>query len=72
MKITKKKIAWGIVLLILIAGGVICKIRWKVWFHNIPEIRYVEIQPLNNIRKKNRKANSAQSFLPAEKKYGRH
>ena len=41
MKITKKKIAWGIVLLILIAGGVICKIRWKVWFHNIPEIRYV-------------------------------
>lgn len=41
MKITKKKIAWGIVLLILIVGGVICKIRWKVWFHNIPEIRYV-------------------------------
>ncbi|UVV58964.1 hypothetical protein NXY28_24040 [Bacteroides thetaiotaomicron] len=41
MKITKKKIAWGIVLLILIAGGVICKIRWKVWLHNIPEIRYV-------------------------------
>ncbi len=38
MKITKKKIAWGIVLLILIVGGVICKIRWKVWFHNIPEI----------------------------------
>lgn len=29
MKITKKKIAWGIVLLILIAGGVICKIRGK-------------------------------------------
>ena len=35
-------------------------------------IRWRQIPPLNNIRKKNRKANSAQSFLPAEKKYGRH
>lgn len=41
MKITKRKIAWGVVLLILIVGGVICKKRWNVWFYNIPEIRYV-------------------------------
>lgn len=41
MKVTKKKIAWATVLLILIAGGVICKLRWKAWFHNIPEISYV-------------------------------
>ena len=27
MKITKRKIAWGVVLLILIVGGVICKKR---------------------------------------------
>ena len=40
MKITKRKIAWGVVLLILIVGGVICKKRWNVWFYNIPEIRY--------------------------------
>lgn len=38
MKITKRKIAWGVVLLILIVGGVICKKRWNVWFYNIPEI----------------------------------
>ncbi len=41
MKVTKKKIVWGTVLLIFIAGGVICKLRWKAWFHNIPEISYV-------------------------------
>lgn len=41
MKISKKKIGCGFILLIIIGGGVILKIRWKAWFHNIPEIRYV-------------------------------
>ncbi|MDD3039661.1 metallophosphoesterase family protein [Bacteroides sp.] len=41
MRVSKKKIIWGFVFLILIAGGILCKIRWKVWFYNIPEISYV-------------------------------
>lgn len=41
MRISKKKIVWGIVLILLIAGGVICKKRWGVWFHNKPEPEYV-------------------------------
>ncbi len=41
MKISKIKIGCGLLLLILIAGGVLCKIRWKTWFYNIPEVRYV-------------------------------
>ena len=28
-------------LILLLAGGIICKLRWKVWFHNLPEMRYV-------------------------------
>lgn len=41
MRVSKKKIFWGFMFLILIAGGLICKIRWKVWFYNRPEISYV-------------------------------
>lgn len=41
MRVGKKKIFWGFMFLILIAGGIICKIRWKVWFYNRPEISYV-------------------------------
>ena len=41
MRVSKKKIFWGFMFLILIAGGIICKIRWKVWFYNRPEISYV-------------------------------
>ena len=37
----KKKIAWGFLLLLLIAGGIICKKRWSIWFHNKPEPAYV-------------------------------
>lgn len=41
MKISKKKIVWGVVFFVLIAGGVLCKKRWNVWFYNIPEASYV-------------------------------
>lgn len=41
MKVTKKKIVWGVVLLLIIIGVVICKKRWNVWFHNIPEPAFV-------------------------------
>lgn len=41
MKISKIKIGCGLLFLILIAGGILCKIRWKTWFYNIPEVRYV-------------------------------
>lgn len=41
MKVSKKKIFWGFMFLVLIVGGVICKIRWKVWFYNRPESSYV-------------------------------
>ncbi len=41
MKITKKKIAWITVFLILVVVVSICKKRWVVWFHNIPEAHYV-------------------------------
>ena len=41
MKITKKKITWSIVFLILIACSVLCKKRWNVWFYNLPEPVYL-------------------------------
>ena len=41
MRVTKKKIVWGCVLLLLIVGVAICWKRWNVWFHNKPEVAYV-------------------------------
>lgn len=37
----KKRIVWGIILIIVIIGIFICKKRWKVWFYNLPETAYV-------------------------------
>lgn len=37
----RTKIIGGIILLLLIVGVAICKKRWKAWFENLPEIRYV-------------------------------
>lgn len=41
MRVSKKKIIWGFVFLVLIAGSILCKIRWRAWFYNRPEISYV-------------------------------
>ena len=41
MKVSKKKVFWGSVLLVLLAAAVICKLRWRAWFRNIPEISFV-------------------------------
>ena len=37
----KKKISWGIALIIIIGLGIWCKSRWKVWFGNSPEPPYI-------------------------------
>lgn len=37
----RTKIIGGIILLLLIVSVAICKKRWKAWFENLPEIRYV-------------------------------
>lgn len=40
MKINTKRITWAVVLLLLIAGAIVCKVRWDTWFYNAPEIKF--------------------------------
>lgn len=37
----RKKIVWGTVFLLILVGAIFCKIRWRVWFGNQPEIKFV-------------------------------
>ena len=40
-RVRAKKIVWGVVLVVLMAGGIVCAKRWSVWFGNKPEPAYV-------------------------------